>query len=384
MTPPKRPMHIVFLCSEYPPFSHGGIGSFVYTAATSLVKQGVKTSVVGIYRDIPFQKEINEGVTIFRIPSKRIPKIGFILDNLNLLRLIKQIDRENPIDVIEGQEASFAFLPRNSSWKKIIRMHGGHHFFYTELGKKPRPWRSWLEKRSFAKADFFCAVSNYVANRTRQLLKLGNKSITIIPNSIDTQLFSPKDISEEPGMIVFVGTIAEKKGVRQLIEAFPMVLNNDAAARLYLIGRDTFDIKTHKSFFQELVKNLSKNVCESIHFIGPIPTQEVPSWLARAQVCIFPSHMEAQGIVIIEAMSCGKAVIASKTGPGPEIIDDGINGLLCDPFSPLSIAEKINTLLTDNNLRNTLGVNARNRVVVDFSSDLLVIKNIEFYKECIR
>jgi glycosyltransferase involved in cell wall biosynthesis len=94
--------------------------------------------------------------------------------------------------------------------------------------------------------------------------------------------------------------------------------------------------------------------------------------------------MEAMPIAWLEGMSLGKAVVGSKTGPGPEIIQDGMNGLLCDPYDPHSIAEKINLLLDNEELRHRLGKTARQTAIEKFSVNIIVEKNIAFYEGCIR
>jgi glycosyltransferase involved in cell wall biosynthesis len=105
--------------------------------------------------------------------------------------------------------------------------------------------------------------------------------------------------------------------------------------------------------------------------------------LARADLAVFPSHMESQGLVIVEAMACGKAVVTSRTGPGPEIIEDGVSGLLCDPHDPTSIAAKSIALLKDSSRRAEMGSAARARAVDVFSEQALAKRTATFYQHCV-
>src|SRR5690606_2580013 len=144
-------------------------------------------------------------------------------------------------------------VPSTFSASKVIRMNGGHHFFSVTLGHKPRPYRSWLEKRSFKRADSLCAVSRFVAETTRDLLHLGSRPIEILPNPVDTILFQPsKEASEESGLILFVGTVCEKKGIRQLIQAMPQIVGEVPHAHLWVVGHDWKDPRTGKSFTEHL------------------------------------------------------------------------------------------------------------------------------------
>ena len=94
--------------------------------------------------------------------------------------------------------------------------------------------------------------------------------------------------------------------------------------------------------------------------------------------------MESQGIVCVEGMACAKAVVASRTGPGPEVIEDGVSGLLCNPHDPADIAEKVVQVLCDRDLAEKLGKAARERAEAVFSADVLVRKNEAFYERCVE
>jgi glycosyltransferase involved in cell wall biosynthesis len=89
-------------------------------------------------------------------------------------------------------------------------------------------------------------------------------------------------------------------------------------------------------------------------------------------------------IAWLEGMASGKAVVASQTGPGPEIIDDGVTGLLCDPTSPDSIATAVIRLLKDKELRRQLGTNARKIVQERYELDFIISQNEAYYRRLTR
>jgi glycosyltransferase involved in cell wall biosynthesis len=377
-------MHICFLCSEYPPFPHGGVGSFTQTLARGLASAGQRVSVVGTYSIREKQVSEEDGVHIFRLPASRIPKTGFLLHRLRLWRQIKTIHQHCPIDLLEGPELSFAFMPRQYFTRRVIRMHGGHYFFAVTLGKQPSPWRARQERSSFARADGLCAVSQFVAEETRRLLKLGVRPVTVLPNPVDLAKFAPHpEIQEEAGLILFAGTVCEKKGVRQLIQAMPAVLRAVPLARLWIAGRDWQDPQTGASYIDGVKSSVPMALKEKIRFIGQVPREQMPALMAQAQVLALPSHMEAQGIVFLEGMACQKAIIGPLAGPVPELIENGVSGLLCDPHDPASIADKIILALKDRELRISLGIAARKRTISAFSMDALLQKNIDFYHNVI-
>ena len=376
-------MHICFLCNEYPPGRHGGVGSFTQTLSRALVRCGHKVTVIGLYDCEKILDERDEGVRVVRVPHAKLPGTGFLLNGAKLRYVLRYLHRQDAIDVVEGPELSLAMIPENFPAAKVIRMNGGHQFFASTLGDKPKQWRSWLERRSFLRADHLCAVSQYVAETTRQLLQLGDRPIAILPNPVDTSRFSPQPSNlEEDGLILFAGTVCEKKGVRQLVQAMPQILAAVPDARLWVAGRDWHDPVTGESFTEKLRQMIPAEISDRIVFHGMIAHSELPRMMAQASICVYPSHMEAMPLAWLEGLAMGKALVASKTGPGPEAIEDGVSGLLCDPHNPASIAEKLILLLQDRNLRRNLGLQARQRAVNLFSVETLVSRNREFYARC--
>lgn len=377
-------MHICFLCNEYPPGPHGGVGSFTQTLGRGLVARGHRVTAVGVYRGGDEHVENDEGVSVVRLAHSSIPRTGFVVNGLRLRQSLTRIHEAAAIDVLDGPELSLSTVAKEFPVAKVIRMNVGHHFFAVTLGKKPRPWRSWLEHRSFENANHLCAVSSFVADTTRDLLHLNGRPIEILPNPVDTTFFCPRpEVQEEDGLILFVGTVCEKKGVRQLIQAMPQIVKAVPNATLQIVGRDWFDPESHQSFTKYMCRLIPPELKSHITFTGPINHSALPNLIAAAAVCAYPSHMEAQGIVLIEAMAMGKSVVASETGPGPEVIEDGVSGLLCNPRDPVSIAEKIITLLMNADLRRQLGDQARSRVGSMFSTHVLIERNEGFYRRCI-
>jgi glycosyltransferase involved in cell wall biosynthesis len=83
-------------------------------------------------------------------------------------------------------------------------------------------------------------------------------------------------------------------------------------------------------------------------------------------------------------MAMGKAIVASRTGPGPEVVEHRGSGLLCDPHDPSSIAASVRELLGDRALRKRLGAAARERALRDFSADVMMQRNMTFYQQCLE
>lgn len=380
-------MHICFLTNEYPKegFPHGGVGTFVRTIAQALVERGIVVSVIGLNYTQTFEESSIEGVDVIRIPRSKIKGLAWYFNSQAIAKTIANLHQKNPIDSIESAELALAFLPKIKGIKYIIRLHGGHHFFAEAENRGINKWKSFQERRSFQKADAFIAVSNYVKSHTEHYLCYHNKPIKVIFNPIHMALFQPKNITIEPNNITFAGTICEKKGVRQLIQAFPLIKEKFPNAVLNLYGRD-WKFPNGRSYIEMLKEDelpkLEKTATDII-FHGAISNNEIPNAYAKAAVCVFPSHMETLGLVAPEAMAMGKAVVFTKLGPGPEVINHNVTGLLCNAHSAQDIAEKIIALLDNPDKAMSIGIAARKSVLKEFDIDGIVKENIDFYTKII-
>jgi glycosyltransferase involved in cell wall biosynthesis len=378
-------MHICFLCNEYPPAQHGGIGSFTQTLARELVQHGHEASTVGLY---PIRSQVLEedrGVRVIRLPQGNFSGLRIAANYLRVQRALRQLHRAHSIDLLEGAERAFCLVSPRLKIPKIIRMHGGHVFFRITLGQEPDKQKAIEERRSFQVATHLCAVSRFVGETTRQRLHLGDRPIPVILNPVDLRAFYPRDPAlEEDGLIVYVGTIIEKKGIRQLLQAMPNVIAAYPRARLIAYGNDTIDPSSGASFSETLGARIPPEYRGRITLAGPVTRDRLPELMAKASVCIYPSHMEALPIAWIEGLAMGKAVIGSETGPGPEVIEDGVSGILCNPHEPESIAAALLRLLPHRELRLRLGAAARERAEARFSLEKLVHENIAYYESCTR
>lgn len=374
-------MHICFISHEYPKsgYSHGGVGSFISTLGKALVLLGHYVSVVGSGYKNSYEYENDHGVEIYRLPPSKVKGIRWYLNSRNINRRIDEINYKRPIDIIETCESGLAFIKKKEDIKYIIRLHGGHHFFAEAENRGINWWEGFQEKWSFQKADKIVGVGRFVMDHTAKYIDYTDKRGPVINNPINIEKFYKADTNKKiSGYIFFAGTICEKKGIKQLIQAFKIIKNEIPNAHLYIAGRDR-KFPDGKSYTQYLRQFIANDVVDSITFLGSVPNDDIPELIEKSEVCVFPSHMETFGLVAIEAMSMGKPVVYTKTGPGPEIISDGLTGLLCDPLDPLDIAGKTLKILKNSEFGLALGNAARDDVIKRFSVKNIVKQNLDFY-----
>ena len=374
-------MHICFLTNEYPKKgeSHGGIGTFVKFLAENLVSRGVNVSVLGINNSLLDESTFEKNISIYRLGKSNWKFGKFYHHNKKIQKKLKEIHIQNQIDIVEGSELNFAFFSKNTPYKKLIRLHGGHHFFAIEQGEKTAVWRSFQEKRSFKRADKFVAVSNFVGKRTKKYLNF-NFNFKTVYNSINLNAFYESKVDEEiPSKLVFIGTVCEKKGIDKLILALPFIKKQHPNVTLDIVGRDWFS-KQGESYIEYLKTIISNDVKESINFLGNMPYHKLPKIIESSQVCVFPSIVESFGLTIIEAMAMGKVVAASNIKPFNEIVANSNSVSFFNPNSIEDISDKISLLLSDKQLRINNGKKSREHIYKMFETNKILDDNINFYK----
>ena len=377
-------MKICFVCSEYPPGRHGGIGSFTQVLARALVRVGHQVRVIGLYSGDGFTRgyEEDHGVQVWRLPQPTF-RAGWIIGRYRLYRRIASWARQGEIDLVEvpdweGHAARWPRLPI----PVVARLNGSASYFARELGRPIRRTTFWLERASLQRAHAWCSVSRYTADKTRQLFELRSEASAILPNPVEL----PADAGHTPrtpGQVVFSGTLTGKKGVITLIRAWPEVVNRCRGAELHIFGKDG-RLEDGSSTEANLRARLGRALEGTVRFHGHVTRETLFAALRRASVAVFPSYSEAFGIAPFEAMAHGCPTIYTRRNPGPELVRDDVDCLLIDPDNPLDIADAILRILRDPSLAQRLGQSGRERVQEKFCIEKVLPLNEKFYQACLH
>ena len=377
-------MRVCFVCSEYPPGPHGGIGTFTQVLARGLAKAGHEVRVAGVYkRDYPSPDfEVDQGVQVSRYRESG-RRFGWLWARRRLFRQIANWSRSGECELVEvpdwaGWAAGWPRLPV----PVVARLNGSASYFAAEIGGKVKRRQFWIERASLRRADYWCSVSRYTAEKTRRLFRLESQPDAILYNPVE----SPGDATcqdRDSNHVVFTGTLTEKKGVIPLFRAWNGVAENHAEATLHIYGKDQ-PFGDGKSMQQHLLSLLDAQAAERVVFHGHCHRQALFAALRQARVAVFPSYAEAFALAPLEAMGCGCATIASSRGAGNELMTSGEHGFLVDPDQPQQIEESILALLRDAALAQRLGQAGRERVQGAFTIDRLRTQNEQFYARCIE
>jgi glycosyltransferase involved in cell wall biosynthesis len=241
----------------------------------------------------------------------------------------------------------------------------------------------WFEKKSLANADHILAVSNYVAKEQLKVSFCPNAPTILSYNACDTDFFCPaENPTYDEGLIVFVNFVERRKGIFPLGQAMNILGPKYPKARIVFAGRVNI-LPGSKPISEEVLELVDPKYRDRLHFPGWQNKEQVREWLRKAHVCCYPSLLETFGIAASEAMAVGKPVVYAKLGPGPELIDHGVSGMLCDPTDAKDIAQQISAIFDNPKLADSMGRAAREKAVRLFSQRGWVKQNIEFYRSLV-
>jgi glycosyltransferase involved in cell wall biosynthesis len=376
-------LRILYVCNEYPPSIHGGIGSFTRDIAEGMVAAGNQVDVWGCYDNIDNDifENIN-GVNIYRIKYKstfsRINQIYFIV-YLNF-RLRKFLKENNSFDIIESQEWQGLFPFGLNHPAFIIRLHGASVFFDNLLNRKGSRLTHFFEKLTILKAKHLIAVSEFCGKKTLDILRI-KKPFKVIHNCVNSQKFTSfSDADVVPGRIVFANSLLPKKGVFELAEAFNLIADKYSKAEIFFIGKTTYE-KDGKNIRDLIFERVNPEYSDRLNILGWLAnSNDVYNYLASSQVCVYPSHLEGFGIAPLESMILAKPTVFMQSGPGPEVIEDGVSGILVDSQSPESIFKAVDKVFSDSEYAYSLGIEANKRAMCLFDLfSVFIPYNIKYY-----
>ena len=234
-----------------------------------------------------------------------------------------------------------------------LTMHGAPIFF------EPQQWSLDVKCQ---RALFVLCISHYCRSQTMiwSPQKVWRR-LHIVHCGVDTAMYQQRNHSETGKKLLFVGRLASIKGLPVLIDAIKLLVMNYPNLVLTIVG-DGPD----RRLLEEQTKQLGLE--SNIHFIGPLSQTEVANNLASTDVFVLPSFGEGVPVVLMEAMASGVPVVATQIAGIPELVEDGISGYLVPPGDQKLLADRINDLLSNSELRQQMGQSGREKVKEEFNS----------------
>jgi starch synthase len=290
-------------------------------------------------------------------------------------------------------------------WAKLL--YDVPHVLTAHSLEPLRPWKaeqlgggyrlsSWAERTAYLGADALIAVSHGMADDMRQAYpEVDPERIHVIHNGVDADFYHPvesRDALDRIGVdpdrpyLAFVGRITRQKGVPHLLRA---ALDFDPDLQLVLLAgaADTPELKAETDAAIARLKEERDGVFVISQML---PVEEVREVLTHALVFCCPSIYEPLGIVNLEAMACETAVVASRVGGIPEVVDDPRTGILVD-YDPADsagfeagLAEAVNALVADPGRADAMGRAGRERAVGQFAWSAVAAQTVGLYQSLVR
>ena len=217
------------------------------------------------------------------------------------------------------------------------------------------------ERRIARTADRIVVASQHEKNLLTRLYEAPAERIDVEPLGVDLDVFQPVEREEarrqlglpDGPIILFVGRIEPLKGLDLLVKALGEL---DGPFTLMVVGGDD---RASGLLSEIRVQAGELGIERQIHFVGSVQHDRLPLYYSAADVCVVPSYYESFGLVAVEAMACGTPVVASRVGGLTSTVRDGVTGYLIPWRCPEPFTERLETLLANSELRENLGLAAR-------------------------
>lgn len=371
-----------------------GVGLHANNLTNALLNDGHRVTLVLPEDQAPQLISPQLSITTVKKPRFSQSQARWISLSFSFNAAIRKLVSQNKFDVIHFTDAreSFFCTPHASMIGHINDTYSAELKTLLEYKKNYPDWLlrwlyystvHYLESRKLHRLNLVVANSQYTANTIRNTYSKTASKVRLCYKSVDIERYyaiynrrkkSPPDLDQP--VILFVGSNMYRKGMPDLIKAAPGVIKEHPQARFIIVGKDK-SVDRLKRLCDDL------NVDRNFEFAGWQSQDSLLSYYQQASVFVMPSLTEALGVTFLEAMAAGVPVIGTNVGGIPEIIQDGINGLLVPVKSPCSITDAINQLLADAQLRERL-VQSAFSTLNNFSVEKMMECTRSLYQEILE
>lgn len=383
-TPAK--LHVLTLTPFYPTAGNQVSGCFVAETLRELKDQDVESSVIAvdsIYHASrkPSPEFPAEWIRYPQLPGTLgLSSAGRFL-SATLLGKVGQLHRQFPIHVIHAHAAlpcghAAALLSRSLKIPFVVTIHGLDVFNNCFQNGMAAASRRKTSMKVYKDAHKVICISSKV----RQLLIDGMGEAVpaaVVYNGTDTGMFAPAPTRDRTPTALIVGNLLAGKGHELLLRAVSLVKNSHPGLQCCIIGEGA-----DRARFADLARDLGMS--DRVHFLGHRSRTEVAEAMRNCTLFVLPSRYEGLGCVYLEAMACGKPVVACQGQGISEIIDHGSNGWLIPVDGLKELVQGLQSLLGNAELRAKIGVAARQTVVNNLTLSHQAQNLRKIYEEAVQ
>jgi D-inositol-3-phosphate glycosyltransferase len=354
----------------------GGMNVYVREVSRELGRMGVVVDVFTRSQNasIPQVVRLGDRARVVHLPAgpqapmarERVyDHIDAFVDGVDEWRMVRGLD----YDLVHGHYwlSGVAALELRARWgvpvlqmfHTLARLKNGVARTLSDLEPDVRIGE---ETRVVAEVDRLVAANDVERAHLVQHYAARRERIAVIPCGVDTELFAPGDRATARAAlgldgrptVLYVGRMTPIKGLDTLLDAVATLRGRMPEARLLVVGGDTDEPRSeHEGALRERCRRLGLE--GTVQFIGAQPQEVLGTFYVAADVTVLPSHYESFGMVALEAMACGGAVIASRVGGLTTTVLDGVTALLVPEGDAGTLAARLGELLAHPDLRSRLG-----------------------------
>lgn len=289
---------------------------------------------------------------------------------------LKRLILEHPCDMISAWWTyEYAWAALRTKIPTVASLHDVAHIIFWQHRDLFRVVRWVINEIVVRKAKYLIANSAYTYNLLSSRLK--RKTLTInnfYPANLESLV--PKQVEKENYIVTVAQGFTKRKNIHTALYAFKKVRQHYPSLEYHLIGVGMEENGPAHEYARK------HNLATGVKFIGLTPYNDLIAHVAKAKIMIHPAVEESFGMVILEAMVAGTAVVAGKaSGFVPDLLDYGKAGMLCDVTSETEIATAIGSLIGDRSLRESFTNHARRFAEANFSEDVVIEQHLEYYSQ---
>ena len=303
---------------------------------------------------ISFRPAEIEGARVHYVDGwERLGKLRYLIHARRVGRLVRSLQP----DIVHALHlTSYGFLAARAGVHPCVISVWG-----TDVLEAPRltPFHWLITRYALARADRVTATGMRLAEATLRYMP-PDTDVDVIPYGVDLDRFHPQERAPQDDLVVgSVGRLSPEKGLKYLLRAMAEVAPHEPRARLLLAG----DGPDRRSL-ERLATRLG--LVDRVEFTGELPHDQVPQALARMDVFAMPSTWEGFGVAALEAAAMELPVVASNVHGIPDVVENGLTGILIPPKDVRALSRALLRLLRDPDERRRMGRAGRDMVAARY------------------
>jgi glycosyltransferase involved in cell wall biosynthesis len=313
--------------------------------------------------------------------SLHVPKIGWMQTVYQgCIRAGRKKLKEIQPDIVHGQgtERDHAISAVFSGFPNVLTIHGNMRLIARLNRARPLSYQWFaarLEGFTLPRTEGVVCITNYTRDAVADLVK----RTWVVPNAVDAKFF---EIKTEPRpndvpVILCVGNVSYRKNQNAFIRALDS-LATQHKFKLIFLGQALRGRAYDDEFFQLLE---SRPWCS---YEGFADRERLKSYFQNASLLVLPSLEDNCPMAVLEAMAAGVPVLAAKVGGLPDLIEEGISGLFCNPLDATSMRTGVANLLENTDFCRQLAVEAKKRACTRFHPSVVAQRHVEIYREVLN